>query len=51
MKDKIEKEPNRPVVIKGDKDIKYDLVIAVMDMAKKAGVSKFGLAIDTVDKK
>ena len=51
LKDKIEKEPNRPVVIKGDKDIKYDLVIAVMDMAKKAGVSKFGLAIDTVDKK
>ena len=51
LKDKIEKEPNRPVVIKGDKDIKYDLVIAVMDMAKKAGVSKFGLAIDIVDKK
>ena len=51
LKDKIEKEPNRPVVIKGDKDIKYDLVIAVMDMAKKAGVSKFGLAIDIVNKK
>lgn len=50
LQDKIEKEPNRPVIIKGDRDIKYDLVIAVMDMAKKAGVSKFGLAIDVLNK-
>ncbi|MCR4662305.1 MAG: biopolymer transporter ExbD [Endomicrobiaceae bacterium] len=46
IKDKITKYPDRPVVIKGDKDIKYDLVVSVMDKAKKAGVSKFGLAID-----
>jgi TolR protein len=51
LKDKTEKDPNRPVIIKGDKDIKYDSVIAVMDMAKKAGVSRFGLAIDVADKK
>jgi len=50
LKDKIAKNPDRPVIIKGDKDIKYDLVINVMDMAKKVGVSKFGLAID-IDKK
>lgn len=51
LKDKIEKNPNSPVVIKGDKDIKYDSVITVMNMAKKAGVSKFGLGIDIADKK
>ncbi len=46
IKDKVIKYPDRPVVIKGDRDIKYDLVVNVMDKAKKAGVSKFGLAID-----
>lgn len=46
IREKFSKYPNRPVVIKGDKDIKYDLVVKVMDKAKKAGVSKFGLAID-----
>jgi biopolymer transport protein ExbD len=46
IKDKVTKYQDRPVVIKGDKEIKYDLVVSVMDKAKKAGVSKFGLAID-----
>lgn len=46
IKDQVKKHPDRPVVIKGDKEIKYDLVVAVMDKAKQAGVSKFGLAID-----
>lgn len=46
IKEKISRYPERPVVIKGDKDIKYNLVIEVMDKAKKAGISKFGLAID-----
>ena len=46
IKDKVTQYPDRPVVIKGDKNIKYDLVVNVMDKAKKAGVSKFGLAID-----
>ena len=46
IKDKVNRYPDRPVVIKGDKEIKYDVVVNVMDKAKKAGVSKFGLAID-----
>lgn len=50
LKAKIAQNPERPVIIKGDKSIKYDSVIDVMDMAKKAGVSKFGLAIDIKDK-
>ena len=53
IKDKVTRYPDRPVVIKGDKNVKYDLVVNVMDKAKKAGVSKFGLAIDvpTVNEK
>ena len=51
IKDKITQYPDRPVVIKGDKEIKYDLVVNVMDKAKKAGVSKFGLAIDVPNNK
>ncbi|MBQ3835239.1 MAG: biopolymer transporter ExbD [Elusimicrobia bacterium] len=51
IKEEVKKHPQRPVVIKGDKNVKYDLIINVMDKAKKAGVSKFGLAIDVPDKK
>ena len=40
--------PNRPVVIKGDKDVKYDAVMQIMDKAKKAGATKFALAVDTI---
>ena len=51
IKDKVSKHPQRPVVIKGDKNVKYDLVVNVMDKAKRAGVSKFDLAIDVPNKK
>lgn len=49
IKDEIKKHPDRPVVIKGDKDIKYEMIVEVMDKSKKAGVSRFGLAIDMPD--
>jgi biopolymer transport protein ExbD len=38
--------PNKPIVIKADKDVKYDYVIKFMDTAKKAGAAKFALAVD-----
>jgi len=38
--------PNKPVVIKADKDVKYDFVISFMDTAKQAGATKFALAVD-----
>ena len=38
--------PNKPVVIKADKDVKYDYVIKFMDTAKRAGATKFALAVD-----
>ena len=38
--------PNKPVVIKADKDVKYDYVMKFMDASKKAGATKFALAVD-----
>jgi biopolymer transport protein ExbD len=43
----IAKYPNKPIVIKGDKDVKYDAIIRFMDIARKVGASKFALAADT----
>jgi biopolymer transport protein ExbD len=40
--------PNKPIVIKGDKDVKYDAVMQFMDKAKKAGAVKFALAVDNI---
>ena len=39
-------DPELPVVIKGDKDIKYDNVIRVIDVAKQSGAKKFALAVE-----
>lgn len=36
--------PDMPVLIAGDKDIKYDEVIQVISEAKKIGVNRVGLA-------
>jgi biopolymer transport protein ExbD/biopolymer transport protein TolR len=38
--------PDKSVVIKGDENVQYDSVIQFIDIAKKAGVSKFALAGD-----
>lgn len=51
VKNLISKNPEKPVIIKGDKTVQYDLVIQVMDKAKKAGASKFALAVEMPDKK
>lgn len=42
--------PDKPIVIKGDKTVQYDLVIQVMDKAKKAGATKFALAVEIPEK-
>jgi biopolymer transport protein TolR len=39
-----EKNPELPVMISADKDIKYDEVIQVISEAKKLGVNRVGLA-------
>ncbi len=35
-----------PVVILGDKDVKYDVVIQVLQIVKAAGISHLSLAVD-----
>lgn len=40
------KNPNFAIVIRADKDINYERVIAFMDALKTAGVTRFGLATD-----
>ncbi len=47
----IAKNPDKPIVIKGDKTVQYDLIIQVMDKAKKAGALKFALAVEQPENK
>ena len=38
--------PSMPVVIKGDKEVRYDLVIQVIDAAKQSGAKRFALGVE-----
>jgi biopolymer transport protein TolR len=38
-----------PVVITGDRSIKYDIVVKAMDILQRAGVQRVGLAVQLVD--
>ncbi|MDR3244263.1 MAG: biopolymer transporter ExbD [Elusimicrobiota bacterium] len=40
------KSPNRALIIKGDKEVKYDFIIDFMDRARRAGAQKFALAVN-----
>jgi biopolymer transport protein ExbD len=40
------KRPNAPVIIMGDKDVRYDLVVRVLEIAKSVGVSRLSLAVE-----
>lgn len=51
IKNAVLQHPDRAVVVKGDKNIKYELVVQVMDQARKAGTSKFALAVETAGQK
>lgn len=46
---KLEKEPNTPVVVKGDGQVAYNEVIQLMVLLQKAGVPSVGLMTDPVD--
>lgn len=45
----ISSRPNKTVIIKGDREVQYDYIIQFIDKAKKAGATKFALAVDTND--
>jgi biopolymer transport protein ExbD len=38
--------PDKTVIIKGDREVQYDYIIQFIGKAKKAGVTKFILAVD-----
>ena len=40
------KRPGAPVIIMGDKDVRYDLVIRVLEVARSCGVSRLSLAVE-----
>jgi biopolymer transport protein TolR len=39
------KRPGSPVIIMGDKEVRYDLVVRVLEIAKSCGVSRLSLAV------
>ncbi len=43
---KLYNRQDMPVVVKGDKEVKYDTVIKIIDIAKQAGAKKFALAVE-----
>jgi biopolymer transport protein ExbD len=43
---RLKEEPGKSVVIKGDQKVEYDQIMQFMDRAKKAGATKFALAVD-----
>ncbi len=45
----IEKEPDRTVLIRGDRHIDYGRMMEAMVLLKQAGVSKIGLMTENVD--
>jgi biopolymer transport protein TolR len=40
------KRPNAPVIIMGDRDVRYDLVVRVLEIARSCGVSRLSLAVE-----
>lgn len=46
IKNLLAASPDKPIVIKADKEVQYDHVIKFMDISKKAGATRFALAVD-----
>jgi biopolymer transport protein TolR len=42
----VENEPNLSVIVNGDKNVRYNAVIQVMDVLKQSGVTNPGLGIE-----
>jgi biopolymer transport protein ExbD len=38
--------PDTPVVLKADKDVRYDVVVSVIDAAKGSGAKRFALGVE-----
>ncbi|MGA2642895.1 MAG: biopolymer transporter ExbD [Spirochaetia bacterium] len=46
LTDTLGKRPNAPVIIMGDRDVRYDLVVRVLEIARTSGVNKLSLAVE-----
>jgi biopolymer transport protein TolR len=40
------KRPGSPVIIMGDREVRYDLVVRVLEIARSSGVAKLSLAVE-----
>ncbi len=49
LRENLKKEPDRMVLIRGDKHIDYGHMMQIMVLLKQAGVSKLGLMTENVD--
>lgn len=47
IRELLAEDPTKSIVIKGDVKVDYDHVMQFMDKAKKAGATKFALAVET----
>lgn len=43
---KLMSRPDLAIVVKGDREVKYDSVIKVIDAAKESGAKRFALAVE-----
>jgi len=43
--EKVFKDPKAPVLVAGDKNVRYEAVLQVMDELRKAGVERIGLQV------
>ena len=50
VKASLARDPEQPVVVSGDKKLKYETVIAVVDELRSTGVKKVGLVVQTTGK-
>lgn len=46
LRSTLAKRANAPVIIMGDKDVRYDLVVRVLEIARSCGVSRLSLAVE-----
>jgi biopolymer transport protein TolR len=42
----LKKRPSAAVIIMGDRDVRYDLVVRVLEIARTSGVNKLSLAVE-----
>lgn len=46
IKKNLSSDPNTPILIAGDKNLKYEKIVSVIDIVKKTGATQVGLATE-----